>query len=151
VFKEPYLRMPNTKIMWSESYDANHPGFLSHLVAERGKKPDLLVAPDARFMTELGVPCFFTFRATADDHHVYYSSVDLEVLAIVFPADQTILLQKFSKASRSEPINAPPGFPYVVYIFDFMPNPRLTPARPPLDSCPRSEPVRGGDALNESG
>jgi hypothetical protein len=142
LFKEPYLRMPNTRIMWNESYDASHPGFLSHLVAERGKKPDLLVAPDARFMTELGVPCFFTFIATADDHDVYYSSVDLEVLAIVFPADQTILLQKFSKASRSERIDTPPGFPYVVYILDFfVPNPRPVSARSALDSGPRSEPV----------
>jgi hypothetical protein len=119
--KHPYSTMPSSKTAWIESNEPSHAAFLSNLVRRRARKPDLLVATDARFMTELGVPGFFTFRAVLDDHHVYFSSVDLEVWAMIDPADEHVLLQKFSKAIRSERVSVPDGFPYVFYIFNFVP------------------------------
>jgi hypothetical protein len=121
LFRKPYLSMPNSKTAWiPEGTTVSHAAFLSNLVAERGRKPDLLVATEGRFLTELGVPCFYTFRATKDDHHVYYSTVDLEVWAMVHPPDEDIMLSKFSKASKSERVSVPSGFPFVFYIFNFV-------------------------------
>ena len=71
-------------------------------------------------MTELGVPCFFTYRATTDDHHVYYSRLDMEVWAMIYPADEKLLLSKFSKASKIERVSVPARFPYIFYIFKFV-------------------------------
>jgi hypothetical protein len=118
IFKKPYLRMPINQTVWYESSDPSHPAFLSRLTGDHDT-PDLVVAQDGRFLTEFGVPCFFTFVATRDDGHEYYSSVDLKVLAIVFPDEQQILLKKFGAASRTEQVTVPSGFPYRVYLFDF--------------------------------
>jgi hypothetical protein len=112
----PYLRLPRSKLMWSETFDANHPAFFSHLAADR---PDLIVPPDGRFMVEFGIPAFYVFVATRGDGHEYYSSVDLKVLALVLPEDEQMLLKKFRNASRTERVAPPPGFPYVIYRFDF--------------------------------
>jgi len=114
--KTPYLRLPKSKLMWSESSDPSHVAFFSQLATER---PDLVVATDGRFMVEFGVPAFYTFVATRDDAHVYYSSADLKVLAIVLPEEQPILLKKFRGASRIEQVASPQGFPFVVYELGF--------------------------------
>jgi hypothetical protein len=119
VSKCPFPTMPMSKAAWIKSNQVSHADFLSNLVKERSRKPDLLVAPSAEFMTELGVPCFFTFGATRDDHHVFFSSTDLEVWAMVDPADERVLLQKFGRATRNERVSVPDGFPYVFYIFNF--------------------------------
>jgi len=121
LFTEPYTRMPQSKTAWTESKEASHAAFLSDLTAKRGRKPDLLVATSAEYMTELGVPCFFSYRATSDDGRLYYSRVEMEVWAMIYPADERVLLAKFRRASRSERVDVPAGFPFVVYIFKFTP------------------------------
>jgi hypothetical protein len=116
ILKTPYLRLPKSKLMWSESSDPSHVAFFSQLATER---PDLVVATDGRFMVEFGVPAFYAFVATSDDAHVYYSSVELKVLAIILPEEQPILVKKFRGASRIEQVASPQGFPFVVYQLGF--------------------------------
>ena len=104
---------------WSDGKETSHAAFLSNLIAERGRRPALFVAPAAEFMTEVRVPVFFTYRATRNDGRVYYSSVNMEVWAMVFPADESTLLSKFRQAATTERLSVPPGFPFVFYVFNF--------------------------------
>ena len=89
---EAFAAMPRSQTAWIEydpqedakprklaRQDAEHASFLANLVRHRGEGPDLLVAPEGRFLTELAVPCFYTFRAMRDDGHFYYSGRKLEV------------------------------------------------------------------------
>ncbi len=113
---------PTTHIGWSASGDTAHAAVLANLVAERGRKPDLLVALSGEHMTELGVPCLFTYRATRDHGLTYYSRRELEVWAMVLPEEEEGLLANFSAASHAEKVPTPPGFPFVMHIFRFVPN-----------------------------
>lgn len=112
----PNFRLPRSKLMWPETRDPAHVAFFSQLTAIR---PDLIVPPDGRFIVEFGVPAFYTYVAARDDDHVYWSSQDLKVLAIVVPEEQATLLRKFRGAVSVEPIAVPAGFPFVVYEFSF--------------------------------
>jgi hypothetical protein len=138
---EAFAAMPRSQTAWIEydphedakprklaRQDAEHASFLANLVKYRGKGPDLLVAPEGRFLTELAVPCFYTFRAIRDDGHFYYSSRKLEVWAMVPKDKEGILVKKFRRASSRERIDVLDKFPYVVYIFYYEPEPIRAPA-----------------------
>jgi len=130
----PFVAMPRSRTAWLEynpaapgqvaslaKQDPAHAAFLENTVERLGRKPDLLVTDHGRFMTELGVPAYFTFRATSNNGHIYYSSRPLEVWAMVPPSESRVLLSKFARASKREELETPPGFPYVFYIFKYTP------------------------------
>lgn len=113
--------MPTSKTAWIKTASPEHAEFLSNLEKRFNRRSQLLVAKSGEFMTELGVPCFFTFRSMKDDQHVYFSSKPLEVWAMVEPTEEQILHRKFRKATRSEKIEIPQDFPYIFYILNFAP------------------------------
>ena len=116
----PFAVMPRSQTAWIQTADGEHAAFLSRLIAERGHRPDLLVAPEGRYMTEVGEPCLFTFRALVPGRDTFYSSRNLEVWAMVYPADVPRLLSNFKHAAAVEPVPVPAGFPYAMYIFRFL-------------------------------
>jgi hypothetical protein len=124
LFRRPYVPMPASGTAWTETRDPLHAAFLSDLAATRGRKPDLIVAETAQYMTELGVPCFFTFRVTRGVPRTYFSSMPMEVWAMVLPAEESVLLHNFRRAATQERIDVPPGFPFVFYAFRFVPEAR---------------------------
>src|SRR2546427_1762481 len=113
----PYECMPNSDLAWTTSDDINHASFLSNLAAERGRKPNLLIA-EPRDMAELGVPYLYLEKAVQNSRR-YWSSVNMEVWAIIEPAKEKALLANFRRASSIERIKIPARFPFVVYIFRF--------------------------------
>jgi hypothetical protein len=120
VFGDRYGTMPNTETFWDYGdYDQDHAAFLSRLKKERGKGPDLVII-DRKFnaMLELGVPVYWQYRWDSD--HVFYSSEDLEVWAMIEPDNEKIFLSKFRRASTIEPAAGPPGFPFKFYILRFV-------------------------------
>ena len=128
---EAFAAMPRSMTAWIEydpeqdgklaRQDVEHASFLANLVKRRGKVPDLFVAPEGRFITELRVPCFWTFIATRNDGHIYYSTKKIEVWAMVPLDEEDVLVRKFGKAFSRERIDAPDGYPYVTYIFEYDP------------------------------
>ena len=117
LFETPYLQLARSRLMWSETADPTHVVFLAGL-----RKPDLIVPPDGRFFVEFDAPAYFPFfPKTRNDRHVYYSSRNLEGLAILKPENAQIFLDKFRRAASLKQIDTPAGFPYIVYEFQFQP------------------------------
>lgn len=113
----PYERMPNSGLAWTTSNDISHASFLSNLAVERGRKPSLLIA-EPRDMVELGVPYLYADTAVQSNRS-YWSSVNMEVWAMIEPAKEKALLASFRRASSTERTRVPAGLPFVFYIFRF--------------------------------
>ena len=61
-FGHPYAAMPNTGLYWAtDDYDQDHAAFLSRVIKERGKGPDLAITQEARTMLELGAPIYWRY------------------------------------------------------------------------------------------
>ena len=100
--KTPYLRLPKSKLVWSESSDPSHVAFFSQLATER--RP--CRGNGRQVYGRVWGTGFLYVCCDRDDAHVYYSSADLKVLAIVLPEEQPILLKKFAglrESNRSSP------------------------------------------------
>ena len=110
--------MPNSGIYWlRRDLDQNHAAFLSRLIQERGKKPDLIVSQEDDVMLEVGVPFYWNYRNP--DGPVYDSSRNLEIWAMIDPSEEQIFLSRFRKASSIDPVAVPPGFPFKFYILHY--------------------------------
>jgi len=118
LFGHRYATMPNSKIWWQfEDYDQDHAAFLSRLMKERGRGPDLVVTQQYNVMVELRAPIYWRYKFLSD--RTFYSSKNLEVWAMIEPDDEKIFLSEFRKASALESVAVPPGFPFKFYILTF--------------------------------
>src|SRR5262249_36668920 len=119
LFGHRYATMPNSKIWWQfEDYDQDHAAFLSRLMKERGRGPDLVVTQQYNVMIELRAPIYWRYKFLSD--RTFYSSKNLEVWAMIEPDDEKIFLSEFRKASAIESVAVPPGFPFKFYILTFV-------------------------------
>jgi hypothetical protein len=89
VFGHRYATMPNSGVYWQfEDYDQDHAAFLSRLMKERGKGPDLVITQQYNVMLEVGVPIYWRYKYG----RVFYSSENLEVWAMIEPDDEKTFL-----------------------------------------------------------
>ena len=118
VLAHPYATMPNSGIWWTfEDHDQDHAAFLSRLIRERGKGPDLVITHQYNVMLEVSVPIYWRYK---NRQHSFYSSKDLEVWVMIEPDDEKLLLSQLQRASSIEPVLGPTGFPFKFYILKFV-------------------------------